>query len=122
LGIAFDKKADLGRIARASEKELYLSELGQTTFVEVTEEGTEMAAVTEWLLRGTGPVSPVVMRVDRPFFFAIRERTPSQRGENVFAGQRGQYGKWQADMRAVKALLLLAKVMLPGQARQSPTG
>lgn len=44
----------------------------QKSFVRVDEEGTEAAAATG---TGIGPVSaPPVVRVDRPFLFAIRER------------------------------------------------
>ena len=55
-------------------RELIISRVKQKTFVDIHEEGTEAAAATSV---GVAPTSvPVVplMRVDRPFVFAIRER------------------------------------------------
>ncbi|MGD8700241.1 MAG: serpin family protein [Gemmatimonadales bacterium] len=65
--------ADFSRIAVG--RELYISRVKQKTFVEVDEEGTEAAAVTVVEMRETSiPSGPPLMRVDRPFLFAIRER------------------------------------------------
>jgi serpin B len=51
---------------------LYVSYVRQKTFVEVNEEGTEAAAVTDIGIRATSvPPPPVEMIVDRPFFCAI---------------------------------------------------
>jgi len=65
--------------------ELYISEVMHKTFVDVNEEGTEAAAVTAVGVGCTsvGPESPV-MRIDRPFVFAIRER---QSGTILFIGK-----------------------------------
>ncbi|MBC7186321.1 MAG: serpin family protein [Calditrichaeota bacterium] len=54
---------------------LYISEVKHKSFVEVDEKGTEAAAVTAVVI-GVTSVDPsfFVMRVDRPFLFAIRER------------------------------------------------
>ena len=56
---------------------IYISFVKQNTFVEVNEEGTEAAAVTTigFDLESIGPGQPPVFKVDRPFVFAIRERT-----------------------------------------------
>lgn len=55
-------------------RQLVISLVKQKTFVEIDEEGTEAAAVTAVGITVTSaPVVPVV-RVDRPFIFAIRER------------------------------------------------
>jgi serine protease inhibitor len=54
--------------------DLFISTVRQKTFVDINEEGTEAAAVTS---TGVSVVSlPVaqIVRVDRPFIFAIRER------------------------------------------------
>lgn len=68
---AFDELlADLSGIADA---QLYVSFVKQNTFVDVNEEGTEAAAVTTIGVEYTSVPEPV--KIDRPFIFAIRERT-----------------------------------------------
>ena len=58
----------------SSRGDLYVSSVKQKTFVDIYEEGTEAAAVTTVTMAPTSmPVIPV-MRVDRPYLFAIRER------------------------------------------------
>lgn len=58
----------------SARDDLYISLVKQKTFVDINEEGTEAAAVTVTGISLTSaPVIPVV-RVDRPFIFAIRER------------------------------------------------
>lgn len=70
---AFDELlADLSGIADAS---IFVSFVKQNTFVDVNEEGTEAAAVTTIGLELTSTPEPVIFRVDKPFVFAIRERT-----------------------------------------------
>jgi serpin B len=67
---AFDEGlADLSGI---SDAQLFVSRVKQNTFVEVNEEGTEAAAVTVVDIRET---SLNAFAADRPFIFAIRERT-----------------------------------------------
>jgi serine protease inhibitor len=69
---AFDK-ADLSGI---SERPLFISAVGQRTFVEVNEEGTEAAAVTGVDVAGAiqmRPPKPFQMIVDRPFLFLIAD-------------------------------------------------
>jgi serine protease inhibitor len=77
MGIAFEGgRADFRGINPLAE--LYISRVIHKTFVEVDEEGTEAAAVTavEVALTSFDPTQqqPVIMRVDRPFVFAIREQ------------------------------------------------
>ena len=68
---AFTKAADLSRMN--DDPRLLVTMVKQNTFVDVNEEGTEAAAVTTV---GMGIVSlPPSFVVDRPFVFAIRERT-----------------------------------------------
>ena len=74
MGVAFDdSRANFGRMAPISpSRNLFITRVIQKTFVEVNEEGTEAAAATAV---GIGVTSaPPVIRVDRPFIFAIRER------------------------------------------------
>ena len=72
MSVAFDDTADdFSRMSSASQR-LVISDVIQKTFVDVNEEGTEAAAATSV---GVVPTSaPLMIRVDRPFVFAIRER------------------------------------------------
>ena len=65
-----DRLADLSRI---SDADLYVDFVNQNTYVDVNEEGTEAAAVTSvGIATRSGPPS---ITIDKPFIFAIRERT-----------------------------------------------
>lgn len=73
--------ADFSRMSSRG-KELYISIVKQKTYVDVNEEGTEAAAVTNV---GVSTVSlGPQMIVDRPFIFVIRERLT---GTIVFVGK-----------------------------------
>jgi len=67
--------ADFTRIAAGGG--LYIHLVKHKSFVEVDEKGTEAAAVTVVEIRETsaGPGDEILMRVDRPFFVVIREKT-----------------------------------------------
>jgi serine protease inhibitor len=63
-----------------STRKLFVSAVRQKAFVEVTEEGTEAAAVTGMMVNAMGiemnPPKPFRMLVDRPFLILIEdERT-----------------------------------------------
>jgi serine protease inhibitor len=77
MGIAFDPmQADFTGIN--ADGGLFISFVKHKTFVEVNEEGTEAAAVTIVgidLTAYPGGDQPKIMTVDRPFIFAIREKT-----------------------------------------------
>ena len=71
---AFTAAADFGGIAEMGP--LVLDMVKQKCYVDVTEKGTEAAAVTSVQIRLTSarPVAQVpVMRVDRPFVFVIAD-------------------------------------------------
>ncbi len=69
---AFDPfLADLTGIANS----IFVDFVKQNTFVEVNEEGTEAVAVTTIGVNDTAFPEDIVFRVDKPFVFAIRERT-----------------------------------------------
>lgn len=70
MGIAFTDAADFSNINKNGG--LFISDVNHFTYVNVDEEGTEAAAVTVVEIRVTSGGSPV-MRIDRPFFFVIRE-------------------------------------------------
>lgn len=88
MAIAFDQnQADFTRMFdKVGGLNLFIDKVKHKSFVEVNEEGTEAAAVTsvEIGLTSVGPGSPFVMRVDRPFIFAIRE---SHSGTILFVGK-----------------------------------
>jgi len=67
-------RADFSRMSSAAGDRLYISRVKQKSFVDVHEEGTEAAAVTSVEIRVTCTCGPQVVRIDRPFVFAIRER------------------------------------------------
>ena len=71
---AFTSSAQFGGISDAG---IAVDEVRQKCFIEVNEQGSEAAAVTSIGVRLTSarPGRPVVMTVDRPFLFAIVDRT-----------------------------------------------
>ena len=66
--------ADFTRMSTLRGRELYISIVKQKTYVDVNEEGTEAAAVTNVGIGVTSAPLTVNFRVDRPFIFIIRER------------------------------------------------
>jgi serpin B len=68
---AFTDAADFTRMVQGGGVELGF--VKQNAFVDVNEEGTEAAAVTTIGVVVTSLPQTQVMRVDRPFVFAIRE-------------------------------------------------
>lgn len=76
--------ADFTRMSRTAGTKLYISRVKQKSFVDVHEEGTEAAAVTSVEIRVTCACGPQVIRIDRPFIFAIRERLS---GTIIFLGK-----------------------------------
>ena len=82
MGIAFDPAAaDFGAM---SDDETWVDFVDHRAVAEVDEKGTEAAAATIVVhtLRA-GPKAQFQMRVDRPFFFAIRD---NQSGAILFMG------------------------------------
>jgi serpin B len=66
--------ADFTRMS-PSGRQLYIDFVKQKTFVDISEEGTEAAAVTAVGVNvASAPPPPMIMRVDRPYIFMIRER------------------------------------------------
>ncbi|TNE72750.1 serpin family protein [bacterium] len=68
-------QADLSGINDVNN--LFVSFVKQNTFIETNEEGSEAAAVTTIgiELTSVGGSTPPIVRVDKPFLFAIREQT-----------------------------------------------
>jgi serine protease inhibitor len=74
---AFDpQRANFFGIAQLSPEKIYISKVKHKTFAEVNEEGTVAAAVTAVEAQVTSvqpPQENFIMKVDRPFFVAIRD-------------------------------------------------
>jgi serpin B len=68
---AFD--SGLADLSGISDDDIFVSFVKQNTFVDVNEEGTEAAAVTTIGIEETS--MPMPFEVNKPFVFAIRERT-----------------------------------------------
>jgi serpin B len=69
MEIAFTGSADFTDMVASGGA--YIDKVRHKTFVDVNEKGTEAAAVTSVEMRFTS--APSMIRVDRPFVFAIRE-------------------------------------------------
>ena len=83
---AFDPaRADFSQIAKVNPvNNLFISQVKHKSWCEVNEEGTEAAAATSVVGAMTTSVQQrFVMKVDRPFFFAIRD---NQTGVVLFMG------------------------------------
>ncbi len=91
MNLAFSDRADFSKIA---DIQLLISSIQHITNIEVTEEGTEAAAVT---IIGVGltsmPVDPPtpVFKVNKPFLFVIREKST---GVILFVGKMGTVDKF----------------------------
>ena len=66
-------EADFTRMSQSAGRDLFISFVRQNTFVDVNEEGTEAAAVTVVGVGITSAPVKVIVRINRPFIFAIRE-------------------------------------------------
>jgi serpin B len=68
-----DGGADFTRLSPLGSK-LFISVVKQKTYVDVNEEGTEAAAVTNVGISLTSAPVRTTVRIDRPFVFVLRER------------------------------------------------
>jgi serine protease inhibitor len=81
---AFADGADFTRLSPLGDGGLYISRVDQKTYVDVNEEGTEAAGVTNVGIGIVCACGPRTIRIDRPFLFAIRERIS---GTILFVGK-----------------------------------
>jgi len=74
MGIAFTDNADFSNI---SDLSLLINDVTHQAFIETNEEGTEAAAATvvDVGVTSAGPDDPVLLDVNRPFIYFIRETT-----------------------------------------------
>jgi serine protease inhibitor len=83
MGIAFDPyDADFSNMYQSLQ--VWISKVKHKTFVEVNEEGTEAAAVTDVEMEYTSVPENLTFRADRPFVFMIRE---NESGTILFIGK-----------------------------------
>ena len=83
---AFDPAlADLTGVGGGVDGPLYISSVFQKVKVDVDEEGTEAAAVTEVVIAGTSLIveEPIVLTFDKPFVYAIAD---TETGVPLFVG------------------------------------
>jgi serpin B len=73
MGIAFTGAADFTGINRNGG--LFIDYVKHKSFIEVNEEGTEAATVTVVAIRETAYVEEVPFHVNRPFLYAITEKS-----------------------------------------------
>lgn len=74
---------DLSKMFETSDG-LFISEVKQKSFINVSEKGTESAAATSVSIAESGPDEPLFeLKVNRPFFFAI---TDEETGVILFMG------------------------------------
>jgi serpin B len=68
------------------KKDLFISDVVHKAFVAVDEEGTEAAAATAVIMEAAGSAMPegVVLVIDRPFIFLIRDL---ETGQILFIGR-----------------------------------
>lgn len=81
MGNAFSDAANFSGISK--DKQLRISRVIHQSFIEVNEEGTEAAAATVVVVGDTSAGPPSAIHIDRPFFFAIKEK---QTNSIVFMG------------------------------------
>jgi serine protease inhibitor len=85
---AFEENADFSGI---SDLDLYITSVLHKTYVEVTEEGTEAAAVTAIVIGTTSIPNYPEFTANKSFVFLIRERGT---GVILFAGKMGAVTKY----------------------------
>jgi serpin B len=90
MNLAFTGDADFSKI---SDIKILISRVIHNTYVEVTEEGTEAAAVTiiGFGTTSTGPQPTPIFKVNKPFLFVIREKST---GVILFIGKMGNIEKY----------------------------
>lgn len=72
---AFDgSKADFSRISK-SDNGVYIGEVLHKTFIKVDEKGTKAGAVTKVEMKENAIASEIVVKLDRPFVYAIIDNT-----------------------------------------------
>lgn len=88
MNLAFTDFADFSNI---SDIRLMISRIIHNTYVEVTEEGTEAAAVTIVEIVNTSIPNIPEFKVNKPFLFVIREKST---GVILFIGKMGNIEKY----------------------------
>ena len=78
--------ADFPKLKSAILPQVYVSDVLHQATVAIDEKGTEASAATAVVLGGvtSAPPTPLVVNVDRPFLFVIRDNPT---GSLLFVGQ-----------------------------------
>ncbi|MFC1965256.1 serpin family protein [Chloroflexota bacterium] len=83
MPVAFSSNADFSGMT--GNRDLFIADVVHKAFVSVDEAGTEAAAATAMMMQLTAaPGMPVIVKVDRPFIFLIRD---IETGEIIFIGR-----------------------------------
>lgn len=88
MSSAFSMQADFSKIAPAS---IYISRVLHDTYIEVTEEGTEAAAITTVEIDVTSVLDNHIFTANKPFLFLIHEKST---GIILFIGKIGSLTKF----------------------------
>ncbi len=83
MPLAFTIDADFSGMT--GNRDLYISDVIHKAFVSVDEAGTEAAAASAVIMAATSmPAEPVVVTLDRPFIFLVRD---IETGAILFVGR-----------------------------------
>ena len=82
MGVAFGEFADFSRMYEGGP--VWISEVRHKSFIEVNEEGTEAAAATVVVMVESAEPMGLMMEINRPFLFMIRENVS---GTILFIGK-----------------------------------
>jgi serine protease inhibitor len=85
MGIAFNDQADFSKMYDPNQVAVYISKAIHKTFIDVSESGTQAAAVTVIgvAYATASPTEPPVIKFNHPFLYAIIEK---QTGTVMFVG------------------------------------
>jgi serpin B len=77
------EKADFSKLGKSSRGNLYIGEVLHKTFISVDELGTKAGAVTKVEIRDESYIETKIVRLDRPFIYAIIDNST---GLPIFIG------------------------------------
>lgn len=81
---AFDSSADFSKLGTSSAGNIYIGQVMHKTFISVDEKGTRAGAATSVEMRDTALQESHIVRLDRPFIYAIIDNST---GLPIFIGK-----------------------------------
>lgn len=78
-----ENKSNLSGIGKSTSGNIFVNSASQKTFIEVSEQGTRAAAVTDMKIYATGIFKGYVLNLNRPFVYAIID---TETGMPLFMG------------------------------------